>query len=61
MNESANTTPVLDCNELSFHFRSPFGPIRVLHDISFIIPPRTTLGIVGDQEIRLAGKCRGDH
>jgi peptide/nickel transport system ATP-binding protein len=48
MNEAANTTPVLDCHELSCHFRSPFGPIRVLHDVSFSIPPRTTLGIVGE-------------
>ncbi|MGO7425048.1 ATP-binding cassette domain-containing protein, partial [Rhizobium ruizarguesonis] len=48
MSEAAKTTPVLDCHDLSCYFRSPIGPIRVLHDVRFIITPRTTLGIVGE-------------
>jgi len=41
-------TAVLDVKNLEVAFRTPLGPIHALQDVSFTVPERTIVGIVGE-------------
>ena len=41
-------TAVLDVKNLEVAFRTPLGPIYALQDVSFTVPERTIVGIVGE-------------
>ncbi|MGD9773530.1 ABC transporter ATP-binding protein [Diaphorobacter sp.] len=44
----ASTTPLLDVRQLAITLRTPRGPLRAVHDVSFALAPGGTLGLVGE-------------
>jgi ABC-type sugar transport system ATPase subunit len=40
----ANSKPLIEFNEI----RKSFGPVEVLHGVSFSLPPARILGLVGE-------------